>query len=127
MKNFKIFTVLMLLAVATPLYAQNTVNETSNDSTVTAIKVKELNERKADLKKQIAEQDKKRDMRIHGVAPETMEKLNERQDSVCLELRSQLVAVELELNELVPDKTLSTVAGKLNKLNQVQQSDKPKK
>ena len=61
-------------------YAQNQASQ--NDSTVNAIKIKNLKSRKAALQKQIAVEDKKRNEVIEGVSPETLERRNERQDSL---------------------------------------------
>ena len=49
--------------------------------------------------------------------------MNDRQDSICLELRSQLVDLDLELKELVPDKTITKIVEQLNILNQRQEED----
>ena len=71
-----------------------------------ALKIKNLNIRKADLQKQIKMEDKKRNRAIDGVDPETMEAINDKQDSICLALRSELSDIQLELNELIPQKTI---------------------
>lgn len=114
--GFLIFCVMVVICTAT--YAQND----RQNSTVQAIKVKELNMRKASLQKQINIEDQKRNQTLSGVTAETQEILNNKQDSICLELRSQLVSVELELKELVPDQTASTIANQLNILQSQQQS-----
>lgn len=77
-----------------------------NDSTVNALKIKNLNIRKADLQNQIKIEDKKRNRTIEGVEPETMEAINDKQDSICLALRSELTDIQLEINELRPQKTI---------------------
>lgn len=79
------------------------------DSTFTSIRIGLLKEDREFLKKLIEEEDAKRNKTIIGVSPERMEIINEQQDSVCLELRSQLVAIELELKELVPDQLGATL------------------
>ena len=95
----------------------NAQDQTSqNDSTVNAIKIKNLKNRKVALQKQIATEDKERNAVIEGVSPETLEKRNERQDSICLELRSELTAVELELKELGADNTTNQIAQQYNSL-----------
>ena len=102
----------------------NAQGQTSqNDSTVNAIKIKNLKNRKAALQKQIAVEDKKRNAVIEGVSPETLEKRNERQDSVCLELRSELTAIELELKELGADNTMIQIAQQYNNLIHTNQQD----
>ena len=102
----------------------NAQTQTSqNDSTVNAIKIKNLKNRKAALQKQIAVEDKKRNAVIEGVSPETLEKRNERQDSICLELRSELTVVELELKELGADNTTAQIAQQYNNLIHHNQQD----
>lgn len=102
----------------------NAQSQTSqNDSTVNAIKIKNLKNRKAALQKQIAVEDKKRNAVIEGVSPETLEKRNERQDSICLELRSELTDVELELKELGADNTTAQIAQQYNNLIHHNQQD----
>ena len=102
-------------------YAQNQASQ--NDSTVNAIKIKNLKNRKADLQKQIAVEDKKRNAVLEGVSPETLEKRNERQDSICLELRSELTIVELELKELGADNTNAQIVQQYNNLIHNHQQD----
>jgi len=96
-----------LLAAFVPAIAQNPAgapNQAAIDrTTVDALKLKELNLRRESLQKQISVEDANRNLSVDGVTPRTQEQINDRQDSVCLELRSQLVAVELELQELAAD------------------------
>lgn len=105
MKILKILAITLLPALAFPAFAQN--RPQADEATVNAIKVKELTLKKESLLKKIAAEDAKRDQSINGVAPETQEMLNDRQDSVCLALRSQLVSVNLELKELTADKPVA--------------------
>lgn len=99
------------------------VQTSQNDSIVNAIKIKNLKDRKAELKKRIATEDKKRNTVIEGVSPETLEKIIERQDSICLELRSELTAVELELKELGADIATTQIAQQFNRLIQSNRPD----
>ena len=95
----------------------NAQGQTSqNDSTVNAVKIKNLKNRKAVLQKQIAVEDKKRNVVIEGVSPETLEKKNDMQDSICLELRSELTDIELELKELGADNTTVQITQQYNNL-----------
>lgn len=105
--------------MAIPVFSQS-VAATSNDSTINAIKIKELTLRKNNLKKLITVEDAKRNRQVVGMSLESMEAMNERQDSICLDLRSQLVTVELELKELIPDRLVSTVVNQLNQMSQSQ-------
>lgn len=104
MKYFVWIALLMFCNVGTAKATDRSV--LPNDSTVNALKIKNLNIRKADLQKQIKMEDKKRNRAIDGVDPETMEAINDKQDSICLALRSELSDIQLELNELIPQKTI---------------------
>lgn len=102
-------------------YAQNNIKQ--NDSTMNAIKIKNLKNRKAALQRSIETEDKKRNAVIDGVLPKTLEKRNERQDSICLELRSELTSVELELKELGADNNTTQIAQQYNNLIHHNQPD----
>lgn len=108
MKKYLFVLILMVIGISFPnkVIAQN--NSTANNSAVNATKIKNLKQQKESLEKQISAEDKKRNKVIEGVAIETMEKRNEKQDSVCLELRSRLVDIELELKELGVDNENAT-------------------
>lgn len=70
------------------------------DSIMVQLKIKELNRSADSLKIVIAKEDKKRNTSISAVLPEKMEVVNDRQDSLCLALRSQLVEKFLRIEEL---------------------------
>lgn len=124
MKFYRLFAIGIFAAFAIPAAAQNVPqNQSRQDSTLTAIKVEELQRKQASLVERIKIEDAKRDQNTSGVAPETQELLNDRQDSVCLALRSQLVSVELELKELLPDKTSEAIVNQLNELMQSHRKD----
>ena len=114
----------ILLISATAAFAENTqstvpaqdIQDTRQDSTLIALKIKELNTRKEALAKQIKAEDAKRNRAVQGVSPETQERIDDKQDSISLALRSQLVAVNLELKELVPDRTTSSIVNYFNDL-----------
>ena len=120
----RLTTILGILLISTAALAQNSqstvpaqdIQDTRQDSTLIALKIKELNTRKEALAKQIKAEDAKRNRAVHGVSPETQEILDDKQDSICLALRSQLVAVNLELKELVPDRTTSSIVNYFNDL-----------
>ena len=121
MKTYRLLIILVMAMLCVSISAQKKV--TPNDSVMNVVKIKLLTEKKTKLKRQIAIEDAKRNEVVNGVTPEIQEVLNDKQDSICLELRSQLVAVELELKEFVPEDTVSTIVGQLNLLNQKQQSE----
>ena len=95
MKRHIILIVALLVAVATPTLAQNQA-----DSLRHRARMAELSIQRKTLQQRIASEDKLRNSQLPDVSPEQMELINLRQDSVCLELRSQLAEVELELAEL---------------------------
>ena len=121
MKTYRLLIVVLLAVVGLTASAQKKLSP--NDSIMHTVKVKELTAKKNMLKKQIVIEDGKRNQVMNGVNFEIQEAMNDKQDSICLDLRSQLVAVELELKELVPDRTATAILGQLNLLNQNQQSD----
>lgn len=75
-------------------------NVRTNNDTIQAIRLKALSTQEESLQKKIQEQDKKRNAAYNDVSTETMEKLNDQQDSICLDLRSQLVTIQLEIAEI---------------------------
>lgn len=125
MNFYRLFAIGIFAAFAISAAAQNvSQNQSRQDSTLTAIKVEELQRKRVSLVERIKIEDAKRDQNTSGVAPETQELLNDRQDSVCLALRSQLVSVELELKELLPDKTSEAIVNQLNELMQSHRKDR---
>ncbi|MCF0196640.1 MAG: hypothetical protein HUK03_05325 [Bacteroidaceae bacterium] len=64
-----------------------------------------LKKQRAALEEKIKVEDKKRNRQVAGVTQESMEQINLTQDSICLELRSRLATVNLEIEELNPKKT----------------------
>ena len=121
MGTCRIMVIVFLTFVGLTASAQKKLSP--NDSIMNTVRVKVLTEKRAELKKQIAVEDAKRNKIIDGVTPEVQEAMSDEQDSICLDLRSRLVAVELELKELLPDKTPASVISQLNLLNQGQQSN----
>lgn len=84
------------------------------DSIATAIRVKTLESRRAELRQRIQEEDAKRGRVVEGITPEANERMCRAQDSVCLSLRSQLVSVELELDEIAPGAPQEVLTNKLD-------------
>lgn len=111
--KYKILFVLALL----PALAQAQTQTTRQDSAATALRVKALKTQIEELNKDIAKEDSKRDRTILGVSPEQLEEMNERQDSICLELRSQLTDKELELKELTSDQTAAALSQQISNLH----------
>lgn len=73
-----------------------------------------LKEQRNQLRRQIATEDKKRNQVIEGVSAQQLEQINDRQDSICLDLRSQLVSVELQISELSNEERTEEVIQYLN-------------
>lgn len=119
MKTNHITAALLLLLLGTAAAAQTP----DLSARISALKVRELNMRKEALQQQIAVEDAKRNQSVDGVSPEEQERLNDQQDSICLQLRSDLVSVELQLKELVPDQTTATLVNQYNQLLNMQPAD----
>ncbi len=109
-----IAVILMAGLLETDLSAQN--NSARNDSIANTLKLNSLKKQKERLQKEISTQDAKRNRNIPGVVRETMELMNERQDSLCLALRSKLVDVALEIKELSPSLASPTLINQFNNL-----------
>lgn len=124
MKNMVTFRMIMIVFLAFICLTVSAQQKLSpNDSIMSTVRVKVLTEKRTELKKQIAIEDAKRNKIIDDVTPKVQEAMNDEQDSICLDLRSRLVAVELELKELLPDKIPVSVISQLNLLNQGRQSN----
>lgn len=115
MKTRYLVLAAMMILLSMPAFAQE--ENSTNDSIARFVKIKELKIKKESLIKQIKMEDAKRDMSIDGVTFETQEILNDRQDSICLDLRSQLVSIELEIKELSPNYVTEAISKQLNKIN----------
>lgn len=87
----------------------DTSTQAVNDTITMNLKLKTLFNKETVLKNKIKEEDGKRNAVYNGVSPETQEMLNDRQDSICLDLRSQLVDVQLEILELKRGNLMHTV------------------
>lgn len=99
MKSF-IFIIFGFLLLNSSLTSFTVKAEQLNDSTLIILKIKDLNHKKEILEKKIKEEDAKRNQPLPGVSQQTREQINDKQDSICLSLRSQLVNINLELKEL---------------------------
>lgn len=87
-------------AVTNNACAQDAASRT--DSITHTVKLKALHAKRDSLMRIIQVEDQKRNVQINGVTPERQEELNNRQDSICLSLRSHLVDVMLEIKETAP-------------------------
>lgn len=103
MNRIIISGVLAILAGFLSIDISAQTNASRNDSIATAVRLNSLQSKKEKLEKEIKVEDGKRNSQIAGVSPETLEAMNNRQDSTCLALRSELVDVILEIKELSPD------------------------
>ncbi len=109
-KELALATALLTL-LAIPLQAQEQDEKRGNE-TATQVRMKNLQARKNALQQRIDTEDRKRDQWLEGVSREKMEQLNKQQDSLCLQLRSDLTDIELEMAELkkaarlTPEETL---------------------
>ena len=130
----RLTTILGILLISMAALAQNSqstvpaqdIQDARQDSTLIALKIKELNARKEALAKQIKAEDAKRNRAVQGVSPETQERIDDKQDSICLALRSQLVSVNLELKDLVPDRTTSSIVNYFNDLMKPEEEENRK-
>lgn len=86
------------------------------DTIAHTVKLKALHAKRDSLMQRINVEDAKRNTQINGVTPERQEELNNRQDSICLSLRSQLVDVVLEIKEIAPDVTTPQLIQQYNNL-----------
>ena len=117
---FNTILLLQFIMLALQVNAQNQQTTAQADSAAITIKLEALNDRQKVLQDSIKNEDRKRNATINGVSPETMEQINDRQDSICLSLRSKLITVELEINELTPNKAQDQILQQYNTLLQQQ-------
>lgn len=110
---------LAVLTVSNP-HTAGAHEKTKKDSIVNAIRLQTLKQRQMDLKKKIETEDKKRNRTMEGVSAESLEQMNLVQDSICLELRSELVSVELQMKELAPTAIPAQLIRQYNNLRHAQ-------
>lgn len=94
--------VIALVLLSQPGTAQSTPKNTTaeqNDSVANVARMKMLQTKRDSLSLLIKQEDAKRNRQLNGVSEEVLEQMNDRQDSLCLDLRSQLVDVQLEIWE----------------------------
>lgn len=102
MKKYILWLAAGAMALAMTQYC-DARNASDAGKKAVAIKLNTLHGKKEALMREIKLQDAKRNRQIPDVAPEAMEEINDRQDSLCLALRSELVDVTLEIKELTTD------------------------
>lgn len=107
-------TIAIASLVGNDAFAQST--HVRNDSIAANLKLNGLRSKRDKLQKEIKIQDAKRNIQTNGVAPETLEEMNDIQDSVCLALRSELVDVILEIKENSVDIPSSVLIQQYNDL-----------
>ena len=62
--------------------------------------MKLLETKEQNLKKKLNEEMQKRNATYSGVSAEALEEMNDRQDSICLDLKSQIVDVQLQIRDI---------------------------
>lgn len=120
--NRHIVLILLIFTVANGVtYAQS--NKISSDSISVALHLNTLKSQKESLQKEIKKQDSKRNKQMAGVSTKTLEDMNNKQDSICLELRSALTDVNLEIKELT---SITVTPQLMNQINNILKcKDKP--
>lgn len=109
--------VAMSLSMAREVSAQVSTDPVAkNDSIATALRLNTLQSKKESLQKEIKVQDAKRNKQISGVTAETLEDMNNKQDSICLALRSELVDVILKIKEISPSVASPQLINQFNNL-----------
>lgn len=106
--------IIVMMLWSGDVYAKD--NNAHNDSIAATLRMNTLRSNRERLQKEIKIQDAKRNKQIAGVSPETLEEMNERQDSICLSLRSELVDVMLEIQEVTPSVTTPQLVNQYNNL-----------
>ncbi len=116
MKRLLILSISLVITMGFNLKAQKT--NIDDEAMLRAIKIKELNLAKERLQKEIHTEDLKRNRVDDGFPHDVIEVLNDRQDSICLDLRSQLLSINLELRELSQDTMKKGIIDTFESLNQ---------
>lgn len=127
MKRIIIAIAIMTIAGSSSFAMSPQTNTSRNDSIATAVRLNGLQSKKDNLQKEIKIEDGKRNFQIAGVSAETLETMNNRQDSICLNLRSELVDVILEIKELSPDVATPQLLQQYNNLVNKKEENPAKK
>ncbi len=113
----KIITFAAFLLLSLTAFSQSDNSALTNEPVTGVNRMEELTEQKKVLLKQIKIEDSKRNKVDDSMSFEQMEEINDRQDSICLDLRSKMVYVELEINELKRNDVSSVIRDKIDKIN----------
>lgn len=70
------------------------------DSVAHLKNIKSLEAKEQNLQKKLDAEMQKRNANYSGVSAEALEELNDRQDSICLALKSQIVDVQLQIRDI---------------------------
>ncbi|MFI3267269.1 MAG: hypothetical protein R3Y51_00995 [Rikenellaceae bacterium] len=82
-----------------------------------ASRINVLTEKQKSLENKIKIEDQKRNLTDTRVSPEVLERMNDKQDYICLELRSELASVKLEIAEIKKAKFISAVNNAVDSSN----------
>lgn len=113
----------LMLTASGLIFAQQQLSGEKPVELTDPMRLKLLEVQKEKLQKRIQKEDKLRDRCVPGVSPEAMEAANDRQDSICLALRSEMTDLTLEIEELqasqnsqsdLPDAIVDFLNGKKN-------------
>ncbi|MBR1378066.1 MAG: hypothetical protein IJ557_02930 [Bacteroidaceae bacterium] len=111
-----IITTILLLASCLSLAAQDLEPKDAQqqpvdlDSMRYTLKQRELIQRRTTLEQQIRQEDERRGATVPGATPTEQEAANMAQDSICLALRSELVDVNLAIEELTAQGITTTTS-----------------
>lgn len=125
MKKIKYFTIIVVLLLISQMRmgkhiicaeTKNVLSTTiARNDTVSTLKRNALLARQKTLRHELEKEIKiLKQMNFNDVAPETAERLAESQDSICLDLKSRLITVQLELKELEKEQLKDCVQAVLN-------------
>ena len=122
MRTGKVIIFVCILLLSVTAFSQNDNAVIVNDTLTNDMRIEELKTQKNILMDQIKIEDAKRNMFADSLSFEQMEMINNRQDSICLDLRSKLTYINLELRELEMDNATSIILDKMNLINQNNQN-----
>ena len=94
-----ILAIATFVGIGTIAMAQNTPTP-ANDSTAISQRQQTLEVKKAFLEKELKQAESDNSHLQYGVSPDRIEMMQRANDSVCLELKSQLLTVNIELEEI---------------------------